>query len=100
MPRPTLAQLVYGSATVTLTTLLLLLLTQAQSGTTTVLIASGALVAGLLVSLLAPAGRRTAAPTGLPVAGSVPPIPEQRSAPPASGAPAVGARVPQPSFRR
>ncbi|WP_314175502.1 hypothetical protein [Streptomyces winkii] len=59
MPRPTPAQLAYGSATVVFSTLAMLLLSQARSGPGVALIAVVALAAGVLVALTAP-GVRTA----------------------------------------
>ncbi|UGY91662.1 hypothetical protein [Streptomyces gobiensis] len=91
MPRPNLAQITYGSATITLTAFVLLLLTQTQSGTGVVLIASAALVLGLLVALTAPAGRRAAART---------PEHERAGAPVRRGTSNAEPRVPQPSLRQ
>ncbi|WP_432133270.1 MULTISPECIES: hypothetical protein [unclassified Streptomyces] len=55
MPRPTVAQLTYGSCTVVFSTLAMLLLSQASSGVAVTLIAVAALALGLLVALTAPA---------------------------------------------
>ncbi|MEV5429638.1 hypothetical protein [Streptomyces sp. NPDC052701] len=54
MPRPTAAQLAYGSCTVIFSTLAMLLLSQTSSGAGIVLIALSALVLGLLVALTVP----------------------------------------------
>jgi hypothetical protein len=54
MPRPTPAQLAYGSATVICSTLAMLLLSRAQSGPGVALIAVVALAVGVLVALTAP----------------------------------------------
>ncbi|MBU7598724.1 hypothetical protein JGS22_014150 [Streptomyces sp. P38-E01] len=52
MPRPSLAQTIYGSATVTVTAFVLLLLTQTGSSAVAVLIATIALLLGVLVALV------------------------------------------------
>ncbi|GAA3061338.1 hypothetical protein FHS39_001184 [Streptomyces olivoverticillatus] len=66
MPRPTPAQIAYGSATVVFSTLAMLLLSQTRSGAGVAVIALAALALGLLVAHSAPlprkAGRRAAAP--------------------------------------
>ncbi|MDT9698673.1 hypothetical protein [Streptomyces sp. P17] len=54
MPRPTAAQLAYGSCTVIFSTLAMLLLSQTSSGAGIALIAVAALVLGLLVALTVP----------------------------------------------
>ncbi|WP_340561222.1 hypothetical protein [Streptomyces sp. GSL17-111] len=91
MPRPSPAQIAYGFATVMLTAVVLLLLTRTESGTGAVLIASGSLVLGLIVSLTVPA-RTRAAQTG-------PALP--RAAVHTSAArPAVERPLPEPSLRR
>ncbi|MCX4236331.1 MULTISPECIES: hypothetical protein [Streptomyces] len=61
MPRPTAAQLAYGSCTVLFSTLAMLLLSQTSSGLGVVIIALSALVLGLLVAMTVPA--RVAATT-------------------------------------
>ncbi|GGL71916.1 hypothetical protein GCM10010129_14410 [Streptomyces fumigatiscleroticus] len=62
MPRPTAAQLVYGTCTVIFSTLAMLLLSGTSSGAGIALIAVAALVLGLLVALTVPRSRaRTAA---------------------------------------
>ncbi|MEU4093993.1 hypothetical protein [Streptomyces sp. NPDC026673] len=60
MPRPTPAQLTYGSATVVLSTLAMLLLSEARSGIAVAVIAFAGLVLGVLVAVTAaiPAGAR------------------------------------------
>lgn len=60
MPRPSLAQTIYGSATVTVTAFVLLLLTQTGSSAVAVLIATIALLLGVLVALVL----STTGPTG------------------------------------
>ncbi|MGW2208102.1 hypothetical protein [Streptomyces sp. NPDC001781] len=68
MPRPTLAQLVYGSCTVILSTAAMLALSQTGSGVGIAVIALAALVLGLLVAMTVPLPRprptRSAAATG------------------------------------
>ncbi|PSM43706.1 hypothetical protein C6Y14_08755 [Streptomyces dioscori] len=54
MPRPTAAQLAYGSCTVLLSTLAMLLLSQTSSGLGVVIIALSALALGLLVAMTVP----------------------------------------------
>jgi hypothetical protein len=51
MPRPTPAQLVYGSATVVLSTLAMLLLSEVRSGAGVVIIAAAGLLLGVLVAV-------------------------------------------------
>ncbi|MCZ0995171.1 hypothetical protein O1L44_21570 [Streptomyces noursei] len=57
MPRPTATQLVYGSATVFLSTLAMLLLSQTQTGIGVAVIALAGLGLGLLVAMTAPIPR-------------------------------------------
>lgn len=54
MPRPTAAQLAYGSFTVIFSTLAMLLLSQTSSGAGIALIAVAALALGLLVAMTVP----------------------------------------------
>ncbi|MFE7318812.1 hypothetical protein ACFU7T_37805 [Streptomyces sp. NPDC057555] len=54
MPRPTATQLVYGSATVFLSTLAMLLLSQTQTGIGVAVIALAGLGLGLLVAMTVP----------------------------------------------
>ncbi|MEV0244139.1 hypothetical protein AB0I06_30085 [Streptomyces sp. NPDC050674] len=62
MPRPTAAQLAYGSCTVILSTLAMLLLSQTSSGAGIALIALAGLALGLLVALTVPLpGKRPSA---------------------------------------
>jgi hypothetical protein len=70
MPRPTAAQLVYGSCTVIFSTLAMLLLSQTSSGLGVVVISLSALVLGLLVAMTVPAPKPAA-----PTASVVPPRP-------------------------
>jgi hypothetical protein len=65
LPRPTVAQLAYGSCTVVLSTLAMLLLSRASSGPAIAVVAVAALALGLLVAMTVPGPRpsaRTAAP--------------------------------------
>ncbi|MFK4148051.1 hypothetical protein [Streptomyces sp. NPDC004065] len=63
MPRPTAAQLAYGSCTVIFSTLAMLLLSQTSSGVGIAVISLAALALGLLVAMTAPAPKaRVAAP--------------------------------------
>jgi uncharacterized protein (DUF58 family) len=57
MPRPTPAQLVYGSCTVIFSTLAMLLLSQTSSGVGIAVIAVAALALGLLVAMTVPLPR-------------------------------------------
>ncbi|MEU6775741.1 hypothetical protein [Streptomyces sp. NPDC046759] len=57
MPRPTAAQLVYGSCTVIFSTLAMLLLSQTGSGLGVTVIALAALALGLLVAMTVPLPR-------------------------------------------
>ncbi|MGC4977747.1 hypothetical protein ACLQ2D_33260 [Streptomyces sp. DT199] len=62
MPRPTAAQLAYGSCTVIFSTLAMLLLSQTSSGTGIAVICVAALALGLLVAMTVPLpGKRPAA---------------------------------------
>ena len=62
MPRPTAAQLSYGSVTVVFSTLAMLLLSRTESGLGIAVIGTAALALGLLVAVTVPlpARRRTA----------------------------------------
>lgn len=76
MPRPTPAQLVYGSATVVLSTFAMLLLSQTRSGLGVGVVTVVGLASGLLVAVTVPVARvsrpsRTVR-TGRPVTGSDP----------------------------
>lgn len=57
MPRPTPAQLAYGSATVVFSTLAMLLLSQTRTGVGVAVIAIAGLGLGLLVAMTAPTPR-------------------------------------------
>ncbi|WP_455353492.1 hypothetical protein [Streptomyces sp. SYSU K217416] len=60
MPRPTAAQLAYGSATVIASTIAMLLLSQTSTGPGVAVISAAALVLGVLVALIVPAPNTTA----------------------------------------
>ncbi|MEU5363136.1 hypothetical protein ABZ354_06485 [Streptomyces sp. NPDC005925] len=60
MPRPTVAQLAYGSCTVIVSTLALLLLSQASSAPAIAVVTVAALTLGLLAAMIIP--RRKPAP--------------------------------------
>ncbi|MFF7729606.1 hypothetical protein [Streptomyces sp. NPDC008001] len=57
MPRPTPAQITYGSATIVFSTLAMLLLSQTRSGIGIAVIAVAALALGLFVAVAFPAPR-------------------------------------------
>lgn len=77
MPRPTAAQLAYGSCTVIFSTLAMLLLSQTSSGAGIAIIALAALALGLLVAMTVPLpGKRPAA-----VEQPAPPEPLRASVP-------------------
>ena len=59
MPRPTAAQLAYGSCTVIFSTLAMLLLSQTSSGAGIAVIAVAALLLGLLVAMTVPMPARS-----------------------------------------
>jgi hypothetical protein len=94
MPRPTPAQLAYGSVTVVCSTFAMLLLSGVTSGTGIMVIAVAALALGLLVALTAPMGRTArgargrAATTVAPASAST-----SASAGSVSGGAAAGTRV-------
>ncbi|GGX89150.1 hypothetical protein [Streptomyces fructofermentans] len=77
MPRPTAAQLAYGSFTVIFSTLAMLLLSQTSSGPGVVVIALAALVLGLLVAVTVPAPKPTASRASA-VAAASPRLAERR----------------------
>jgi hypothetical protein len=59
MPRPTVAQLTYGSCTVIFSTLAMLLLSQTSSGSLIAVISITAVALGVLVALTVPVPPRT-----------------------------------------
>lgn len=81
MPRPTTAQLAYGSLTVVLSTLATLLLSDVRSGAAVVAVAAGGLLLGLLVALTVtmPATARRRASLGpAPLPPAARPLPRSR----------------------
>ncbi|MFE9659995.1 MULTISPECIES: hypothetical protein [unclassified Streptomyces] len=80
MPRPTAAQIAYGTATVVCSTLAMLLLSRTSSGIAVAVIAIAALGLGLLVAVTVPLPKSR--PRGTPVAAraATPRIPGQRTA--------------------
>ncbi|MCC9703891.1 hypothetical protein E4N62_00560 [Streptomyces sp. MNU76] len=70
MPRPTTAQLAYGSCTVILSTLAMLLLSQTSSGAGIAVIALSALALGLLVALTVPLPKSAPGASARPAARS------------------------------
>lgn len=66
MPRPTTAQLAYGTATVVLSTLAMLLLSEPRSGTGLAVVACAGLALGLLVAMTVPAPRVKVVPSARP----------------------------------
>ncbi|MFE5741298.1 hypothetical protein [Streptomyces celluloflavus] len=98
MPRPTPAQLVYGSATVFLSTLVMLLLSRTETGIGVAVIALAGLGIGVLVALTVPMplrsrARRRAARADSPAApAALPPRPPSAGRiPPARVAQPAGA---------
>ncbi|MFD6619873.1 hypothetical protein ACFWFB_32040 [Streptomyces albidoflavus] len=82
MPRPTVPQLLYGSATVICSTLAMLLLSRTSSGPGVAVIAVSALALGLLVALSVPARKPSAAATTSEQAEPAERVPAQRIARP------------------
>ncbi|WJV48445.1 hypothetical protein [Streptomyces flavofungini] len=72
MPRPTVAQLAYGSATVICSTLAMLLLSQTSSAPGVAVITFAALGLGLLVAMTVPLPKPAPEPAGPPPAAAVP----------------------------
>ncbi|MER5443219.1 hypothetical protein [Streptomyces sp. NPDC002790] len=58
MPRPTVAQLAYGSATVVCSTIAMVLLSRTESGPGVPVIAVSALILGLFVAMSVPTRKR------------------------------------------
>ncbi|MET7537454.1 hypothetical protein ACWGDS_38755 [Streptomyces sp. NPDC055059] len=87
MPRPTAAQLAYGSATVIFSTLAMLLLSQTSSGLGVAVIALAALGLGLLVALTVPLSKSR--PAAAPATAAVPEerVPVRRTTVPSAAAP-------------
>ena len=66
MPRPTVAQLAYGSATVICSTIAMLLLSRTSAGPGVGVIAVSALILGVFVAMSVPRKRETAADERVP----------------------------------
>jgi hypothetical protein len=84
MPRPTVAQLAYGSATVIVSTIAMLLLSQTSTGLGVAVISAAALALGVLVALTVPGPKRRgrhAARAGGPAVTNTTRVPEPRRAP-------------------
>jgi hypothetical protein len=94
MPRPTTAQVFYGSLTVVLATLVMLLVTDARSGAAVVALAAVGLLLGLAVAVLLAA----AAVQGRPAAEARPPA--AAPVPRARVGSSAESRVTEPSLRR
>jgi hypothetical protein len=67
MPRPTAAQLAYGSFTVIFSTLAMLLLSQTSSGVGIAVVATAGLALGLLVAMTVPLPKQSPARAPRPV---------------------------------
>ncbi|MET7389901.1 hypothetical protein ACFYPT_05945 [Streptomyces sp. NPDC005529] len=87
MPRPTAAQLAYGSCTVIFSTLAMLLLSQTSSSLGIVLITLSALALGLLVAMTVPLPRQAPSAVAPVVREQMPAQRETASASAASGRP-------------
>lgn len=72
MPRPTVAQLAYGSATVVCSTIAMVLLSQTSSGPGVGVIAMSALILGVFVALSVPARKPGPAAEPAPAEERVP----------------------------
>ncbi|WP_066955525.1 hypothetical protein [Streptomyces lushanensis] len=95
MPRPTAAQLAYGSATVVCSTVVILLVSGLTSGAGVVVTGIAALALGLLVTLVVPgSGRAGAAARSAATTGSA------RAEAPAARVRRGGETRVQPSLRR
>ncbi|GAA3877816.1 hypothetical protein GCM10023084_33400 [Streptomyces lacrimifluminis] len=77
-PRPTVAQLTYGSCTVILSTLAMLLLSQTNSGPGVALIALVGLTLGLLVAMTVPRPKPARASSQIVASSSPAPAPRER----------------------
>jgi hypothetical protein len=81
MPRPTTAQLAYGSVTVVLSTLATLLLSDVRSGAAVVAVSAAGLLLGLLVAVtvtMPVAARRRASLGPAPLPPAAVPVPRSR----------------------
>ncbi|WP_329117908.1 hypothetical protein [Streptomyces sp. NBC_01465] len=98
MPRPTAAQLSYGSATVVFSTVAMLLLSRTETGVGVAVIVLAALVLGVLVAVTVPMPKAARAALEDRTAASVPTarVPQPRVRTSRTGA----ERVSEPSLRR
>ncbi|MET8827432.1 hypothetical protein ABZX40_23220 [Streptomyces sp. NPDC004610] len=95
MPRPTAAQLAYGSCTVILSTLAMLLLSQTSSPVGIAVVTVTALTLGLVVAFTAPMKKT---PKRIPSTTTVaPPVPQQPVAVTVSAGPRAHVREPSAS---
>ncbi len=78
MPRPTTAQIVYGSLTVVFSTLAMLLLSRTASGVGVAVIAVAALGLGLLVAMTVPQPKPAAPPAAPEASPAQRRVPAQR----------------------
>lgn len=103
MPRPTAAQLAFGSATVVFSTLALLLLTGTTNGVAVAAIAVSAMVLGLVVAVALPMGaKKRAAAAATAATGSVDSFTGRASMPAPTPRATAGAdsRIGEHSLRR
>ena len=93
MPRPTVAQLAYGSATVVCSTIAMVLLSQTSSGPGIPVIAVSALILGLFVAMSVPTRKRE------PSAAAEERVPAQRLSTtlPSPSAPSEPSRAREPA---
>ncbi|TGB13030.1 hypothetical protein [Streptomyces sp. MZ04] len=96
MPRPTPAQLTYGTVTVVFSTLAMLLLSQTSSGIGVAVIAAAALGLGLLVAMTVPQPK-PAAPAAARVASVVRAAEERVPVRRAAAAPVLAESVREPA---
>ncbi|PZT71993.1 MULTISPECIES: hypothetical protein [unclassified Streptomyces] len=92
MPRPTAAQLVYGSVTVVFADLAMLLLFQVGSGVGIAVAGTAALALGLAVSVTVPTGHRRHTARSAEPAGAAPVPAPRRSAAATEGRAPVSAQ--------
>ncbi|MFD7294689.1 hypothetical protein ACFV9W_15505 [Streptomyces sp. NPDC059897] len=96
MPRPTVAQLAYGSATVVCSTIAMVLLSQTSSGPGVPVIAVSALILGLFVAMSVPARKREPA-AGTATAQERVPAQRLSTTLPSPSAPSAPSRAREPA---
>ncbi|MFI5660703.1 hypothetical protein [Streptomyces sp. NPDC051684] len=96
MPRPTVAQLAYGSATVVCSTIAMVLLSQTSSGPGIPVIAVSALILGLFVAMSVPTRKRDSA-SGAAAAEERVPAQRLSTTVPSPSAPAESSRAHEPA---